>query len=68
MDKEKAGRLIKQARQWKGITQTELAEMLNVTQGTVASWEIGSAFPRPKSMIRLCEILQIPVEHLFNAG
>ena len=68
MDKVKAGKMIRQARQWMGITQHELAAMLNVTQGTVASWEIGTAFPRPRSMVKLCEVLKIPVENLLKAG
>lgn len=68
MDKVKAGKMIKQARLWLGITQNELAVMLNVTQGTVASWETGTAFPRPRSMVKLCEVLKIPVENLLKAG
>ena len=68
MDKERAGKVIRDARLCVGLTQCQLAALLNVTQGTVATWEIGTAFPRPKSMIKLCEILRIPVEELLKAG
>ena len=50
-----------------GMTQQELAKKLHVSQGTVGAWEIGYAFPRPKSIVRLCEILSIPIEKLMKA-
>ena len=68
MDKKKAGKLIKARRFFMGMTQGELAAILNVTQGTVATWETGVAFPRPKSLIKLCDVLKIPVEELLKAG
>lgn len=68
MDREKAGELIKRARIVNGMTQYELAKKLHVSQGTVGAWEIGYSFPRPKSMLRLCEILSIPIEELMKAG
>lgn len=68
MNRAKAGDMIKEARLRKGLTQTELARKLKVTQGTVGAWEIGYAFPRPGSMVRLCDLLEIPVDELLKAG
>lgn len=68
MDKEKAGGVIRVARMKAGMTQTELAQKLNVTQGTVGAWEIGCSFPRPQSMVKLCKLLKIRVEDLLKAG
>ena len=68
MSRKDAGKMISEARKLKGMSQVELAKKLNVTQGTVGSWEIGISFPRPKSMVKLCELLQIPVEELIKAG
>ena len=68
MSRKDAGKMISTARKRKGLSQVELAKRLNVTQGTVGSWEIGTSFPRPKSMVKLCELLQIPVEELIKAG
>lgn len=68
MNRAKAGGMIRDARIRSGMTQTELARKLNVKQGTVGAWEIGYSFPRPKSMVRLCEILKIPVDELLKAG
>ena len=68
MSRAKAGEMIRTARVKAGMTQTEIARKLNVKQGTVGAWEIGYSFPRPKSMVRLCEILKIPVDELLKAG
>ena len=68
MERGRAGELIRTARIVNGMTQQELAKKLHVSQGTVGAWEIGYAFPRPKSIVRLCEILSIPIEKLMKAG
>ena len=68
MNRAKAGGLIRDARLKNGMTQTELARKLNVKQGTVGAWEIGYSFPRPKSMVKLCELLKIPVEDLIKVA
>ena len=68
MNRKEAGKMIRLARMRSGMTQDELARKLNVKQGTVGAWEIGYSFPRPKSMVKLCEILRIPVEELLKAG
>lgn len=68
MERARAGELIRTARIVNGMTQQELAKKLHVSQGTVGAWEIGYAFPRPKSIVRLCEILSIPIDKLMKAG
>lgn len=68
MDKERAGKVIRDARLCLGLTQCQLAALLNVKQATVATWELGTTFPKPKNMIKVCEILRIPVEKLLKAG
>jgi transcriptional regulator with XRE-family HTH domain len=68
MKRERAGDLIRTARIRNGLTQVELANRLNVTQGSVGCWEIGKTLPRPKSMVKLCEILKIPIDDLIKAG
>lgn len=41
MDNEKVGALILTLRQEKGLTQSELAEALSISNKTVSKWECG---------------------------
>ena len=68
MNRANAGRLIRDARIRHGYTQIALARKLKVSQATVGAWEIGYTFPRPPKMVKLCEILEIPVDELLKAG
>ena len=45
MDKKKTGNLIREARQGKNYTQSELGMMLGVTNKAVSRWENGESFP-----------------------
>lgn len=62
------GERIRIARLKHGLTQSELAEMMNVSQGAVGMWEIGLNAPKAKNLIKLSEILEIPVDELLKAG
>ena len=44
MDKEKTGLLIKNARFQKGYTQTELGDILGVSNKAISRWENGDSF------------------------
>ena len=46
MDQLKIGKFIKEKRKEKKITQSELAEKLNVTDRAVSKWENGLSFPK----------------------
>lgn len=58
-DRIPLGRLIKRKRKEKGITRTELAQMLNYTTTAVYDWEIGRRCPKAETMEKLKEILNI---------
>ena len=45
MDQVKIGNFIKQKRKEKKITQSELAEKLNVTDRAISKWENGRGMP-----------------------
>ena len=62
------GQMIRDARIRKGMTQAGLAENIGVSQGAVGQWEQGMTIPRPKHIIRLSSLLEIPVEELLKAG
>ena len=66
MDQEKIGRFISNRRKCKNITQSELAEKLNVTNKSVSNWENGKNMPDISIMPELCNILDISLNELFN--
>lgn len=57
---------LKIARKEAKITQVELAEKLNVTQGTVANWERGVREPDIETVQRIATALNIKIEMLFS--
>ena len=67
MSRSEVGGRIKVSRIKAGMTQTELASKLGVTQGTVGAWEIGVSYPKPTNLVRLSEILKIPIDKLMKA-
>lgn len=59
-------KLLKKARKEAGLTQVELAEMLNVTQGTIANWERAVREPDIETIRTIAEKLKVPVEYFFS--
>ena len=55
-----AGARIKAARLQKGLSQTQLAQMLGVSQPAVAHWESGAHAPRFALLPRIAAMLDIP--------
>lgn len=53
-------------RKQKGLTQTELAERLNVSRQAISRWEVGAATPSIDSLKVLSEIYDISVDYLLN--
>ena len=61
------GEIISALRREKGMTQRELADMLNITDKAVSKWERGMACPDTQLIPKVAEILGISVEELMNA-
>ena len=68
MKRSEVGNKIRIARITKGMTQTELAQKMHVSQGAVGSWEIGYTLPRAGNLAKLSELLEIPVDDILKAG
>ena len=66
MDQVKIGKFIKQKRKEKKITQSELAEKLNVTDRAISKWENGICMPDSGIIAELCKILNITINDLFS--
>ena len=57
---------IKEERIRNGMTQTELAEKLNVTQGAVVQWESGKTNPNAKRLRMLSELFGCTIDELLK--
>ena len=66
MDQQKIGRFIASLRKQKGMTQSELAEKLMLSEKTISKWECGKGLPEVSLMMPLCEILGISVNELLS--
>ena len=56
---------IRRFRKKMGLSQSELAQQLNVTRQTVASWENGKTYPDLDMVVRLSEALETDPNHLL---
>ena len=50
----------------KGLTQGQLAKELDVEPTTVGKWELGLAFPRPLTLIKLAELYKVPIQDFYS--
>lgn len=66
MDNVKIGKFIKFLRKEKGLTQTELADKLSLSDKTISKWETGNGLPDVSLMIPLCDILGVSVNELLS--
>lgn len=53
-------------RKQKGITQEQLAELLQVSRQSVSRWEMDAAFPETEKLIRLARLLECSIDFLLN--
>lgn len=58
---------LKLLRKKKGMTQEELAARMNVVRQTVSKWEKGRSVPDADLLIKLAEILEVPVSQLLDS-
>ena len=66
MDQIKIGKFIQEKRKEKGLTQSDLAEKLNITDRAISKWENGICLPDAGTMPLLCEILGVSINDLFS--
>ena len=66
MDQEKIGKFIQEKRKERKLTQSELAEKLNITDRAISKWENGNCLPDAGTMPELCKILNISINDLFS--
>ena len=67
MDAQKFGTFIAQCRKEKGMTQSELAAKIMVTDKAVSRWERGKGFPDINLLLPLAEALEVSVLELMHS-
>ena len=66
MDQIKIGKFIQEKRKENRLTQSELAEKLDVTDRAISKWENGNCIPDVSNIQELCKILNITINDLFS--
>lgn len=66
MNQIKIGKFISECRKEKKLTQSQLAEKLNLTDKAISKWETGRGIPDSSIMLELCEILGISANELLS--
>lgn len=57
---------IEKIRRQRGITQTELARRLKVSQANISQWENGEAMPRADKLPEIAKVLNCSIEDLYE--
>lgn len=60
------GRRIASFRKQHGLTQTELAQKLDLSQTVISSYEIGRLRPHPDLLLKLADILHLSTDELLG--
>ena len=59
-------RMFKQERERNGLTQSELAELLGVSQQTISKYENGSREPDLENLIRMSKVFHVTTDYLLG--
>ena len=57
---------IKVLREQQGLTQTALAQKLNITRASVNAWEMGISKPSTQYIIELAKIFDVSADYLLG--
>jgi transcriptional regulator with XRE-family HTH domain len=68
MDAKQTGLFIAKKRKEKKLTQTELAELLQVTDKAISRWETGEGYPEISFLPKLATILGCSIDDILQGG
>ena len=68
MDNDRFARTIKNARFKKGYTQSQLADLLNVSNKTISKWETGRGYPDITLLAKITSVLKLDYEELLQSN
>ncbi|MEG2973491.1 MAG: helix-turn-helix transcriptional regulator, partial [Clostridium sp.] len=62
MENSKCGELIQSLRKQRGMTQRDLASLLNVSDRAVSKWERGESYPEVTTLVKISDIFQVSTD------
>lgn len=65
---ENVGEFLQTLRKAKGLTQSELADMLSVSNKTVSKWESGVGLPEITTLVILADIYDVTVDDILRGS
>ncbi|MFW5780708.1 MAG: helix-turn-helix domain-containing protein [Bacillota bacterium] len=68
MFNNKFGDFLYELRKEKGMTQSQLADKLGLTNKAISKWETGEAYPDTAHLVPLAKIFSITVDELLNGA
>lgn len=60
------GKIIKELREERGMSQDKLAQMIGVTQDSISLWEKNKRIPNTPYIIALCKIFNVTSDYLLG--
>ena len=63
---KKLGKRIQELRKQRNLTQSQLAEKINVEVVTISRIENGSRFPKRENLENIARTLNVPIKDLFD--
>lgn len=66
MDKRKTGKMIRQARIDKGYTQSELGDLIGVSNKAISRWENGETFPDIGVIEPVAQMLELRIQDIIT--
>lgn len=68
MNTHEVGDFLKSLRKSKGLTQAELADMINVSNKTISKWESGLGLPEISTLLILADLYDITVDDILRGS
>ena len=60
------GETIKELRKERGLSQTQLASLLFVSQDTISLWELNKSLPDVKALVALTKIFDVSSDYILG--
>ena len=60
------GKVIRELRRERGLTQTQLADKISSTQDTISLWELGKSYPDILNLVKLAKLFEVTTDFMLG--